>query len=67
MDVEINGRHIQVTEGCTTLRQLLEQEGFTGVGQAVAINNRIVPRTDWDDTPVKEGMKITVIRAVCGG
>ena len=67
MDVEINGRHIKVAEGCITLRQLLEQEGFTGIGQAVAVNNRVVPRTDWDDMPLTEGMKLTVIRAVCGG
>lgn len=67
MDVEINGRHIQVAEGCATLAQLLEQEGFTGIGQAVAINNRVVPRSDWENHPLQNGMKITVIRAVCGG
>lgn len=56
-----------MAERCITLRQLLEQEGFTGIGQAVAVNNRVVPRTDWDDMPLTEGMKLTVIRAVCGG
>ena len=63
MTVEINHRAIAVKEGCTTLAQLLENEGFTGVGQAVAV----VPRTQWSETPLTEGMKITVIRAVCGG
>lgn len=67
MIVEINHRAIAVKEGCTTLAQLLENEGFTGVGQAVAVDNAVVPRTQWSETPLTEGMKITVIRAVCGG
>lgn len=45
MTVEINHRAIAVKEGCTTLAQLLENEGFTGVGQAVAVDNAVVPRT----------------------
>jgi len=67
MEVEINRHMIVVDEECTTLAQLLEKEGFTGVGQAVAVNNAVVSRTRWETTPLCEGMKITVIRAVCGG
>lgn len=67
MDIEINGRSVHITEGVTTLGAALRAEGFTGVGQAVAVENRVVPRTAWDETPLKEGMKVTVIRAVCGG
>lgn len=67
MHVEINGRHIEVAEGCNSLGVLLEQEGFTGIGQAVAVNNRVIPRAQWDTFPVTDGMKITIIRAVCGG
>ena len=50
-----------------TLGHLLRNEGFTGVGQAVAVEGRVVPRAAWDTTPLKDGMKVTVIRAVCGG
>ncbi|MBD5226334.1 MAG: sulfur carrier protein ThiS [Bacteroidales bacterium] len=67
MDVEINGRHIQVAEGHTTLGQLLAAEGFNGIGQAVAVHNRVVPKVEWENFPLTEGMKITVIRAICGG
>lgn len=67
MEVEINRHKIIVAEGCDNLAQLLEKEGFTGVGQAVAIDNMVVPRAQWGVTPLQEGMKITVIRAVCGG
>lgn len=67
MDVEINGHVVNVAHECHTLAQLLAQEGFTGVGQAVAINNRVVPRCSWDGYELAEGMKIVVVSAVCGG
>ena len=67
MEVEINGKPITVQQGCSTLGQLISQEGFGAPGTAVAVANRVVPRAQWDATPLAEGMKITVIRAVCGG
>ncbi len=66
MDIEINGKHVEAKEALT-LGHLLRNEGFTGVGQAVAVEGRVVPRAAWDTTPLKDGMKVTVIRAVCGG
>ena len=67
MKVEINHHEVEVDDGCATLAQLLEKEGFTGIGQAVAVNNEVVPKARWVEFPVADGMKITVIRAVCGG
>lgn len=67
MKVEINRHPVEVDATCANLAQLLEKEGFTGVGQAVAVDNVVVPRDRWCDTPVADGMKIIVIRAVCGG
>lgn len=67
MEVDINGRRIHVDGERMTLSCLLEKEGFAGAGRAVAVNNRVVPRGEWDSFVVEEGMKLTVIRAVCGG
>lgn len=67
MKVEINHHEVEVAEGCATLAQLLSNEGFTGIGQAVAVNNAVVPKAGWETFALAEGMKITVIRAVCGG
>ena len=50
-----------------SLGELLTRERIPSEGVAVAVNNRVVPRGEWAATPVEEGMKITVIRAVCGG
>ena len=67
MTVEINHRVITVNEDCATLGQLLAKEGFSGVGQAVAVDNTVVPKAQWESFAIADGMKITVIRAVCGG
>lgn len=67
MTIEINGKLLTTPDGCITLSQLLDLAGLTGPGQAVAVDNKVVPRAAWDTTPLREGMKVTVIRAVCGG
>ena len=36
-------------------------------GIAVAVHNRLVPRTQWQDFLLQDGMSILVIKAVCGG
>lgn len=66
MRVEINHHEITLADLCT-LSEALAKEGLDGPGMAVAVNNRVVPKTDWDKFALKDGMKITVIRAVCGG
>lgn len=67
MKVVINNKEIEVEAGVDTLAELLASQGFSGVGQAVAVNNRVVPKANWADMALADGMKITVIRAVCGG
>ena len=66
MEVFINRKPVGV-EVPTSLAELLAREGIPAEGVAVAVNNRVVRRGEWAATPVAEGMKITVIRAVCGG
>lgn len=67
MQVTINDKPVQVEPGSDTLGALLRAEGFSGTGQAVAVNDRVVPKAQWDSTPLEEDMRIIVIRAVCGG
>lgn len=66
MEVFINRKPIGV-EAPMNLAELLAREGIPAEGVAVAVDNRVVPRSEWAATAVAEGMKITVIRAVCGG
>ena len=67
MEVVVNGRSLRVDGDRISLDALLKQEGFTGTGQAVAVNNRVVPRQEWGSFELNDGMKLTIIRAVCGG
>ncbi len=67
MKVEINKREIQVGSTLTTLEELLKSENLNGPGQAVAVDGAVVRRADWCTFRLADGMKITVIRAVCGG
>lgn len=67
MKVIINKHVTEVAPGTDTLGTLLATEGLDGPGRAVAVNNRVVRRPDWDATPLADGMVITVIKAVCGG
>ncbi len=66
MEVFINRRPVEIEES-TTLAELLAREGLSREGIAVAVNNRVVPRSEWPAASLQEGAKITVIRAVCGG
>ena len=36
-------------------------------GVALAVNNKIVPRTTWAETEIKEGDNVTIIKAAFGG
>ncbi|MCM1449837.1 MAG: sulfur carrier protein ThiS [Clostridiales bacterium] len=67
MEVIINRRPIAVTDDIQTLGQLLGRENLDGNGVAVAVDNKLVKRDEWASMPLSEGMRITVIRAVCGG
>lgn len=66
MEVTINHKPVGV-DTPMSLAELLAREGIPAEGVAVAVNNRVVPRGEWASKPLEEGMKITVIRAVCGG
>lgn len=67
MKVEINRKPIEFDEEIKTLSQLLKRENLDGQGRAVAIDNKLVIRSSWDNVELCDGMKITVIQAVCGG
>lgn len=68
MTVEINKKTV-VADSIepATLASLLDHCGLGRPGQAVAVDNRVVARALWNETPLRDGMKITVITAVCGG
>jgi sulfur carrier protein len=67
MNVYVNADLVAAAEA-DTLDVILKKAGITGTnGIAVAINNRVIPGTDWERTSLNENDKIIVIKATQGG
>jgi sulfur carrier protein len=66
MQIHLNGQALQTP--CTTLFELLTQQGFDfKTAFACAINQRFVPRTQWPQQALQEGDHIEAITPVTGG
>lgn len=49
-------------------RQEAEETGIESPqGVAIALNGRVLRRRDWGETPVAEGDRIEIVRAMQGG
>ena len=66
MKISINRSIVEVPEG-VTLGEVLTRENLAGTGVAVAVDNKVVARNAWPEFVLSGGMKLTVIKAVCGG
>lgn len=65
MDININNKKTSITS--TNLQELAQEMNLPEKGVAVAINNLMIPRTEWANTPIAEGADIVIINAACGG
>ena len=65
--IVVNGEPRQIA--AANVRALLGALGYdaTGRGLAVARNDEIVPRGEWETTPVAPGDRIEIVGAVQGG
>ena len=66
MKLTVNSKETEVKDGCTvaglsTLLTLPEK------GIAIAVNNRMIPRTEWENHVLQPGDNLIVIKAACGG
>lgn len=67
MKIEINKKERTFDAASMTLAGVMAACGMPEKGIAVAVNNRVVRRGDWNNTYVADGDCLTVIQAVCGG
>lgn len=65
MNIKINNKETEVK--AASLQELATELSLPEKGVAVAVNNRMVTRADWNQTAINEGDNIVVIKAVCGG
>jgi len=66
VQIQVNGKTMDIAEG-TTVKALLESLGIPQQGTAVELNREIVPRSQHEKTPLKEGDRVEIVRMVGGG
>lgn len=67
MKLRLNGEEHQVAAG-TSIPDVLGILGFeTARGVAVAVDGEVVPRSEWGEFALSDGMRLEVLRAVQGG
>ncbi len=65
--MKINVNDKSVSTSASTVRQLVAELSLPESGVAVALDNKMVPRTSWETTPLSEGDNVIIIKAACGG
>ena len=66
MQIQFNDEPIQCAEG-QTVNALLTQLHQLKPGTALALNQRILPREQWEQHIVQEGDQILLFQVIAGG
>ena len=66
MKIYINQKDIEVQDNIS-VKELLDMQQIAIEGTAIAIDNKLVPKNEWNDRILTDGNKITIIRATFGG
>jgi sulfur carrier protein len=67
MEVFINNQSVPVSDSATLSDVLLQHNFLDKKGIAVAVNNFVVSKAEWNSYKVDSADKITIIRATQGG
>ena len=65
MKLKVNDKEVET--GATNLSLFSQEQNLPATGIAIAVNQRMVPCTEWDSYALSEGDNILIIKAVCGG
>ena len=66
MKIKVNNKETELTLG-NNIASLAQQLELPEQGVAVALNNRMIPRSQWAEQEIKEGDSLVIIKAACGG
>ncbi|QXJ25303.1 sulfur carrier protein ThiS [Actinomadura graeca] len=66
MKIMVNGEPREVPDG-TSVAEAVASVTAAGSGVAAALNDEVVRRSAWDDTPLRESDRLEVLTAVQGG
>ena len=67
MSISVNGKRHPLVERnlACFLRQMMEGDPPQGV--AIAVNDAVVPRSQWSQTEIEQGDRLEIVTAVQGG
>jgi thiazole synthase len=66
--IELNGEPAELADGASVAAAVeLAGAGEARRGIAVAVDGEVVPRAEWDRTPLHDGQAVEVVRAIGGG
>lgn len=65
MKIKVNDKEVETQ--ATNLAQLSTELQLAPKGVAIAVNQDMIPRTEWESFSLKENQDIIIIKAVCGG
>ncbi len=66
MKILVNNRETELTSG-NTIADLARQLELPAQGVAIALHNRMIPRTEWGTTVLQANDSLVIIKAACGG
>lgn len=66
MKVQVNNKEVEITP-TSTITQLTTLLELPKQGIAIAVNNKMIPRTEWDNFSLQESDRLVIIKAACGG
>lgn len=66
MEINVNHQNLNVPGNCN-LRELLSSIDYPTKGIAIAVNNNIIPKSDWEHHILNSQDQITIIKATQGG
>lgn len=66
LTIELNKKKVTIATGMT-IQGLLEQQSLPEQGCAVALNNQVVPKSNWSKTTITSGDSLSIFHAIAGG
>ena len=66
MKLKVDSKETEVKDGCT-VAELASQLALPEKGIAIAVNNKMTPRTEWNERILQPNDSLVVIKAACGG
>ncbi|MCH7403392.1 sulfur carrier protein ThiS [Belliella kenyensis] len=67
MDFTVNSEAVHISETCTITQLLQDHLNQSPKGIAIAINQTVIPKNEWDNTAISAGDNIILIKATQGG